>query len=167
MKKISAIFLCFICIVSLSGCRKKEQSPDFFKTNLPFICDVQIKYDTFSASGCLAYRNAAGATLEILSPQEISGIIFEYSGEQINASYKGISFSLNDSAATPAAKLIFSALSTASHKAAMTDGEKLFLTGKTDSTSWELYFDNKSGEIEALYCPSLDLEVGFKNFEFI
>ena len=152
------------------SCGKKDKAEREIYTNIPFTCTADINYDTLSLQGKLTYRNAAGATLEILSPDSLSGLIFEYNGEDISASYNSISFPLGSlgSSLPSAARLIFSSLVYASsHSETMDAGEQFKISGRLDSAEYQLYFNKKSGYLEKFICPSLKFEAKFKDFKFL
>ncbi len=152
------------------SCAKKDKEEREIYTNIPFTCTAEITYDTLSLEGKLTYRNAAGATLEILSPDSLSGLIFDYNGQEIAASYKGISFPLGslNSSLPSAAKLIFSSLVYASSQRETKDaGDQFKITGRLDSAEYQLYFNKKSGYLEKFICPSLKFEAKFKDFKFL
>ncbi len=168
-KSIPAVFVVLVLLFSVS-CGKKEEKPQSLQTNIPFTCTAQINYDTLSLEAKLTYRNAAGATLEVLSPDTLEGLIFEYDGENTTASYKGLSFSLAElnSALPSAARLIFSSLASASSEKNTDDaGDSFKISGSLDSAPYTLYFDKKSGYLEKFSCPSLKFTAEFKNFKFL
>ncbi len=170
MKKSIPAFFVVIALLFSVSCSKKEEKPQNLQTNIPFTCTAQINYDTLSLETKLTYRNAAGATLEVLSPDTLQGLIFEYDGENTTASYKGLSFSLAElnSALPSAARLIFSSLSYASTENNTEDsGEQFKISGSLDSAPYSLYFDKKSGYLEKFSCPSLKFTADFKDFKFL
>ncbi|MBQ8868565.1 MAG: hypothetical protein IJ027_02445 [Oscillospiraceae bacterium] len=168
-RSITALFTILVLLFSVS-CGKKEEEPQSIQTNVPFTCTAQINYDTLSLEAKLTYRNAAGATLEVLSPDTLKGLIFEYNGENTTASYKGLSFSLAElnSALPSAARLIFSSLASASSEKNTEDaGDSFKISGNLDSSPYTLYFDKKSGYLEKFSCPSLKFTADFKDFKFL
>lgn len=168
-RTIPAVFVILVLLYSVS-CGKKEEKPQSLQTNVPFTCTAQISYDTLSLEAKLTYRNIAGATLEVLSPDTLQGLIFEYDGENTRASYKGLSFSLAElnSALPSAARLIFSSLASASSEKNTEDaGDSFKISGRLDSAPYTLYFDKKSGYLKKFSCPSLNFEANFKDFEFL
>lgn len=169
LRKITAFLIVFVLLLSVS-CGKKESSGQELYTTRPFTCIAEISYDSLSLEAKLTYRNAAGATLEVLSPDSFEGLIFEYNGEETRAFYKGISFSLGslNSSLPSAAKLIFSSLVYASNQKDTRDsGEHFVISGRLDSAQYELYFNKKSGYLEKFICPSLNFEAKFKDFKFL
>ncbi|MBQ8337936.1 MAG: hypothetical protein IJY33_02200 [Oscillospiraceae bacterium] len=168
-KSIPAFFIVLVLLLS-SSCSKSSGKPQSLQTNIPFTCTAQINYDTLSLEAKLTYRNAAGATLEVLSPDSLQGLIFEYDGENTTASYKGLSFSLAElnSALPSAARLIFSSLASASTEKNTEDaGDSFKISGSLDSVPYTLYFDKKSGYLEKFSCPSLKFTADFKDFKFL
>ncbi len=169
MKKITVFFAIFVLLLSVS-CGKKEGEKQEIYTNIPFTSIAEIDYGDLSLEAKLTYRNAASATLEVLSPGSLSGLIFEYNGEEVSASYNGISFALGslNSSLPSAAKLIFSSLISAANQKNTQDAGELFLvSGSIDSTPYQLYFNKKSGYLEKFVCPSLKFTAKFKDFKFL
>ena len=169
MKKIAALFVVFVLSLCVS-CAKSEGEKREIYTNLPFTSLVEINYGELSLEARLTYRNAASSSLEVLSPDSLEGLIFEYNGEETRAFYKGISFALGslNSSLPSAAKLIFSSLISASNQNNTHDaGDQFIISGKLDSASYQLYFNKKSGYLEKFVCPSLKFEAKFKEFKFL
>ena len=170
MRKALAAFFVILILLFAVSCGKKEEKPQSLQKSLPFTCTAQIDYDGLALKARLTYRNAAAATLEVLEPDTLEGLIFEYDGENVNAKYKGMSFSLSElgSALPSAARLIFSSLSSASSEKSTEDaGEQFKISGRVDSASYELFFNKKSGYLEKFSCPSLNFEANFKEFKFL
>ncbi len=169
MKKITAFFVVFVLFLCVS-CGKKEEIPQSLQTNIPFTCTAEISYDTLTIEAKLTYRNAASATLEVLSPDSLEGLVFEYDGENTTAKYKGLGFSLSElgSSLPSAARLIFSSLSSAASEKNTEDaGEQFTVSGRLDSAPYRLYFNKKSGYLEKFSCPSLKFTAKFKDFKFL
>lgn len=167
MKKALSIFLVFI-LFSFSSCTARGKESAHINTNAPFTCTAQINYDSLLFECRLTFRNAASASLEFLEPSEVAGLVFELTSDGVSAKYKGLSFSLPDSAANSAANLIFSSLSSADSKTPISQSSDQFIIkGELSGKEYSLVFDSKSGELKALYADSLNFKAEFKNFKYL
>ena len=168
-RKIAVFILIAFTILSLCSCKSEQEQRISYK-NYPFCCNAKIEYGELIAEGKLTYRNSAGCTLELLSPNTFSGVIFEFDGEQITVHYKGISFPMSETSdqTYSAAKLIFSSISNAETQSqTQIKGNEILISGNVGSTQYQLRFDKKSGFLTSLYAKSIDFYVEFVDFEFL
>lgn len=172
MKKVFLSFAAVLLFALPISCTETPTTQQLPQTDRPFSSTVEISYGDFSAEADLTYRNSAGAVLEIIAPQNLEGLIFNFNGETLNAEYKGISYPLSDTngQAVSAARLIFSAIANAATSKDTkidTQTNEFSVSGSVSSLEYEMRFDKTSGAIKSFSVPEQNLKATFTNFKFL
>ena len=173
MKKILALLLCGIMLLSLSACNigkeKKTAAPDLNKL---FSCTADISYGDFKASATMKRLGNSMWDVEFVSPASLAGVKLSYNGEEIKASYKGLTFSIPKDAAPVKGVLsmIFKSIDKSAEKVDMPfkekDGIKLF-SGESDQGDFTISMDKSNGSLVAFEIPSKKLDVKFADYKVI
>ena len=173
MKKITFSVLLVLAVFFFSACSQgKEEKQSVPTTDRPFSSSISIAYKDLSYKANLTFRNSASATLEITSPENISGLIFTLSNDNLSARYEGLDFPLDtlDSRTKTAAGMLFSAIANAgASKNVKVDREKneFSVSNKIYSYKYTMIFDKTSGAIKSFSVPDEELFISFSNFSFL
>lgn len=158
MKKILVLPLMF---VFLCGCSKKSTVAPIvndisFEAEIEydesqFICDVIIEENVFD--------------ITVTEPQNISGLRFVLSGDEVTVDFEGILYSkaIDDLSDNSVSKILFKVFSDINNgKFAEYDGENCKISGKTDDYEYDFTFSPSGLPID-LEIDDLDLIIDFKN----
>ncbi len=172
MKKTLVFAAVFCILLLLVSCSKPEAKENLPQTDRPFSAVIDIDFKDFKSTANLTFRNSAGATLEIVSPEEISTLVFTLSGEDISAQYKGLDFPVSElgEQSVSAARLIFSAISSAGNSKdakISSDKNEFTVSGSASSYEYKMNFDMTSGAIKKFTVPSQNLSAVFRDFKFL
>lgn len=169
MKKILALILCCAFIFcSCSG--KKAVAPKSKFSENPFSCTAEINYSGEVFKAEISCQNSANASLKIVEPASVSGLMFKCTNGEFSANYMGLEFPIEKlgSSAVSIAELIFSALRKPeiSNKFLRDSKSKeLYLEGEIGSKKYRLTLDENNGAPKQFKVYGMDFEVKFSNFE--
>lgn len=135
----------------------------------PFSAKATVKLRDITISGDINKTDTGCATMTVLSPPSLKGISFQYDGQDIKASYHGMSVKLNADSklAGGIIKLIVSAIDKAASNNGVSikqSGDALTVSGDSDGTKFSVKFDRKSGSIAQISMPDLEAECSFEDF---
>lgn len=111
-------------------------------------------------------------TISVIEPDTLNGLTIAYNGDDITTSYKGMSFTMDDSSvvATSIGKIILSAINKASSPSGvevkMLDSS-IVIDGETDQGRFSITLDKNNGNIVSLNVPNLDFICNFDEFLWI
>lgn len=169
MKKIIRLAFAFFAVISITSCSavggKEGSSPNGL--GKPFTASVNIVLDEMNAEGKITRFGKEMWDIEFSSPNTISGVLLSFADGNVEASYKGLAFSVPQSALP--IKSMMSNLISASEKLASADtlsgNEKdgnLEIEGKLDGGEYILTVD-KNGNILEFKMPNNKLTMSFSD----
>lgn len=169
MKKIIPVFMSFIMIVSMCACSGSGKSVAFtHKLNEPFVAMAQIQYGDQEAEASFRRYGKANWDVEFSAPNTLAGVILSYRDNKVDASYKGLSFSVPKTALP--VKSIISVFIEVADSIAETDEinavEKdgvMEIEGEIQQGKYTLKLD-KNGGLSEFSMPNLDLKITFSDF---
>jgi predicted small lipoprotein YifL len=169
MKKYFIVFLSIVMMISICACGGKNSVKFEPKLNKAFTVNAQIKYDGQDSQATIKRLGKANWDVEFSSPDTLSGVLLSYRDDNVEASYKGLSFSVPKSA-LPLKSIISSLITVideAAEKPEITGEEKdgiINVEGENQQGKYTLKMD-KSGNLVGFVMPNLNLEITFTDFQ--
>lgn len=169
MKKIIPVFISFILVLSLCACSGGGKSVKFtHKLNEPFVTIAKIQYGDQEVEGSFRRYGKANWDIEFSSPNTLAGVILSYRDDKVDASYKGLSFSVPKTALpiksiiSAFIEVVDSLAETEELDATEKDGF-MEVEGELQQGKYTLKLD-KDGCIAEFAMPNLELKITFTDF---
>lgn len=169
MKKIIPIFLSVFLIISMCACSSGGKNVKFSpKLNEPFVVTAKIQYGDQESDASFRKYSKANWDIEFSSPNTLSGVILSYRDDKVDASYKGLSFSVPKTA-LPIKSIISTFIDVADSTAYLPEIEAtekeglMIIEGETQQGKYTLKLDN-SGGLSEFSMPNLELKIVFTDF---
>ena len=169
MKKIIPIFLSVFLIISMCACSSGGKNVKFSpKLNEPFVVTAKIQYGDQESDASFRKYSKANWNIEFSSPNTLSGVILSYRDDKVDASYKGLSFSVPKTA-LPIKSIISTFIDVADSTADLPEIEAtekeglMIIEGETQQGKYTLKLDN-SGGLSEFSMPNLELKIVFTDF---
>lgn len=169
MKKIIPIFLSVFLIISMCACSSGGKNVKFSpKLNEPFVVTAKIQYGDQESDASFRKYSKANWDIEFSSPNTLSGVILSYRDDKVDASYKGLSFSVPKTA-LPIKSIISTFIDVADSTADLPEIEAtekeglMIIEGETQQGKYTLKLDNSSG-LSEFSMPNLELKIVFTDF---
>lgn len=169
MKKIIPIFLSVFLIISMCACSSGEKNVKFSpKLNEPFVVTAKIQYGDQESDASFRKYSKANWDIEFSSPNTLAGVILSYRDDKVDASYKGLSFSVPKTA-LPIKSIISTFIDVADSTADLPEIEAtekeglMIIEGETQQGKYTLKLDN-SGGLSEFSMPNLELKIVFTDF---
>lgn len=169
MKKIIPIFLSVFLIISMCTCSSGGKNVKFSpKLNEPFVVTAKIQYGDQESDASFRKYSKANWDIEFSSPNTLSGVILSYRDDKVDASYKGLSFSVPKTA-LPIKSIISTFIDVADSTADLPEIEAtekeglMIIEGETQQGKYTLKLDN-SGGLSEFSMPNLELKIVFTDF---
>lgn len=169
MKKFVVLLLSSVMMLCLCACGGKSNVKFEPELNKAFTVSAQIKYDDQEYLASMTRFGKDNWDVEFSSPNTLAGVLLSYRDDKVEASYKGLSFSVPKSA-LPLKAIISSLIDVVDTTAEMPEisGEekdgKILVEGETEQGRYTLKMD-KSGTITGFSMPNLSLEMTFTDFQ--
>lgn len=167
MKKLfsSVFILLSLCLVSCSAPMPTAQSRQN-NLNSPFSSEITLTLDKLTAEGNIKRYGDSEWEIEFESPNTLSGVNLAFSQGNVNASYKGLSFSVPKSALPVKAMLVnlIEAVDTNARSEELkgSDNEGMLkISGTLEGGDYVLTVDG-NGNISSFDMPNNLLEISFK-----
>lgn len=172
MKKLfSSVFILFA--FCLASCSAPMQSTQSRQNNLdsPFSSEVTITLDKLTAEGVIKRYGDSEWEVEFSSPNTLSGVNLAFNQGNVNASYKGLSFSVPKSALPVKAMLVnlIDAVDTNARSEELkgSDNEGMLeISGSLEGGDYVLIVDG-NGNISSFNMPNNLLEMNFSEVQSI
>lgn len=137
----------------------------------PFDAKATIRMKDLVMTADINKTAANQLTLKVNEPATLQGMAFQYDGQNITVSYRGLSVKLDGDSklVSSIASIIVNSIDKASSPSGVDvriDGGALILSGQSDSGRFELALDRKNGSMASLSVPELDFECHFDDFLF-
>lgn len=171
MKKLfSSAFILTLCLASCSAPIQTTQSRQN-NLNSSFSSDVTITLDKLTAEGTVKRMGENEWEVEFSSPNTLSGVNLAFSQGNVNASYKGLDFSVPKSALPVKAMLVnmIEAVDTNARAEELKGSDKdgIFqIAGSLDGGDYVLMLDS-SGNIKSFDMPNNLLKIDFSEVKMI
>ena len=169
MKKIIPIFLSVFLIISMCACSSGGKNVKFSpKLNEPFVVTAKIQYGDQESDASFRKYSKANWDIEFSSPNTLSGVILSYRDDKVDASYKGLSFSVPKTA-LPIKSIISTFIDVAVSTADLPEIEAtekeglMIIEGETQQGKYTLKLNN-SGGLSEFSMPNLELKIVFTDF---
>ena len=166
MKKIAVSFISlFFMMLSLCACGGKGDTKCVPDLNKPFCLNAEIDYDGLISEAKFQRNGNADWKIEFSSPNTLSGVILTFKDSNVEASYKGLSFSVPKSA-LPLKSIISTFIDitdTVAGQPEITGTEKndmVVTEGDAELGKYEMCFD-KNGCLTEFSMPNLNLSIKF------
>lgn len=137
----------------------------------PFDAKARIKMQNMDISADINRTSEKCITIKINEPSSIKGMAFSYNGEDITASFKGLTATLDENSklVSSMAEIIVNSLDKAAEKEGVgvsLDGGAVLIDGKGESGEFQIRLDKNDGSLATLSLPELDFECRFDDFIF-
>lgn len=156
-----------------SGCRKAEAPSKEIQQDLsqPFTATATVRLDQMTLTADVNKTSPQKFTLKVSEPKSLEGLTFDYNGEKIGVSFKGMSVDIADDSLTAKimAGLILKSINAASEESGVTVVQQdngLLIQGENENGDFEILLDRENGSILKVNMPDLDLECSFSDFLF-
>lgn len=169
MKKIATSFIISIFMaISLCACGGKGDTTCKPDLNKPFCITAHMEYDGITADAVIKRMARANWDVEFSTPNTLAGVLLSFRDTNVEASYKGLNFSVPKSA-LPLKSILSSFIDIIDkivEQPEITGEEKdneIITTGETELGKYTLKFD-KNGCITGFEMPNLNLVITFSDF---
>ena len=169
MKKVVVLLVSFVMMIGLCACGSKNNVKFEPKLNKAFTVSAQIKYDDQEYQASIKRLGKANWDVEFSSPNTLAGVLLSYRDDNVEASYKGLSFSVPKSA-LPLKAIILSLIDVVDTTAELPeisgeekDGE-ILVEGELEQGKYTLKMD-KTGVLIGFSMSNLNLEIIFTDFQ--
>ncbi len=166
MKKSAVSFIfTVVFMLSLCACGSKGDTKCTPNLNKSFCINAEIDYDGLISEAKFQRNGNASWTVEFSSPNTLAGVILSFEDTNVEASYKGLSFSVPKSA-LPLKSIISTFISEADKMAQQPEimgeekDEKIVTEGETELGKYEMSFD-QNGCLAEFAMPNLNLKIKF------
>ena len=169
MKKFTASVLLFITILCLAACNVPLKKTSARQNGLDsaFTANAVIELEKLRAEGIVKRFGENSWEIEFSSPNSLSGVTLKFAEGTAEASYKGLSFSVPQSAVPVKAMMLnlIRAVDENAHLEQLKGSEKddsLEVSGDTDGGSYTLTVDS-SGMLKGFSMPNYKLNMTFSD----
>ena len=166
MKKVVVLLVSFVMMIGLCACGSKNNVKFEPKLNKAFTVSAQIKYDDQEYQASIKRLGKANWDVEFSSPNTLAGVLLSYRDDNVEASYKGLSFSVPKSA-LPLKAIISSLIDVVDTTAELPGEEKdgeILVEGELEQGKYTLKMD-KTGVLIGFSMSNLNLEIIFTDFQ--
>lgn len=168
MKKCIIVFLSIIMMLGLCACGNKTDAKVTPQINQMFTVSTQIMYNDNEYQAIVKRLGDANWDIEFSSPNTIAGVLLSYRDNNVEASYKGLSFSVPKSA-LPVKAIMTTLIDVVDSQAKNSEiaGEVkdgiLNVEGETEIGKYVLKLDSE-GKLAGFNMSGLNLEMTFTDF---
>lgn len=171
MKRLIAFAAAFLTSICLAACsvpvKEKAESPNGL--NSSFSSSVSVALDEMNAEGTVKRFGNGMWEVEFSSPNTLSGVMLSFSEGNVTASYKGLNFSVPQSA-LPVKAMMLNLITAADDLAKneeLSGREKdgmIEISGSLDGGEYTLTVDKK-GNIASFSMPGSKLKMNFSDVQ--
>ena len=173
MKRLVTLAFTGIMFLSMTGCKTPSSETGTAENglNTAFQTETEITLDQMKASGVLCRFGEGMWEIEFDSPNTLSGVKLEFTDGTSTASYKGLSFSVPQSA-LPVKSMMSNLISVADELARQeklsgeSENGEIKISGNLESGEYILTAD-KSGNLKRFEMPNMKLVMEFSEMSEI
>lgn len=168
MKKYISVFLSFILVLSLCACGSKSSVKFQPKLGSAFTVNAQIVYGEQESVAVVKRLGMSSWDIEFSSPNTLAGVVLSYRENNVEASYKGLSFSVPKSA-LPLKAIILTLTDVVDSMSQLDEIEceekddSFIYEGENEQGKYVLEMD-KNGCLSKFTMKNLNLEITFTDF---
>lgn len=171
MKRLIAFAAAFLTSICLAACsvpvKEKAESPNGL--NSSFSSSVSVALDEMNAEGTVKRFGNGMWEAEFSSPNTLSGVMLSFSEGNVTASYKGLNFSVPQSALPVKAMMLnlITAADDLAENEELSGREKdgmIEISGSLDGGEYTLTVDKK-GNIASFSMPGSKLKMNFSDVQ--
>lgn len=168
MKKYISVFLSFILVLSLCACGSKSSVKFQPKLGSTFTVNAQIVYGEQESAAVVKRLGMSSWDIEFSSPNTLAGVVLSYRENNVEASYKGLSFSVPKSA-LPLKAIILTLTDVVDSMSQLDEIEceekdgSFIYEGENEQGKYVLEMD-KNGGLSKFTMKNLNLEITFTDF---
>lgn len=168
MKKYISVFLSFILVLSLCACGSKSSVKFQPKLGSAFTVNAQIVYGEQESAAVVKRLGMSSWDIEFSSPNTLAGVVLSYRENNVEASYKGLSFSVPKSA-LPLKAIILTLTDVVDSMSQLDEIEceekddSFIYEGENEQGKYVLEMD-KNGCLSKFTMKNLNLEITFTDF---
>lgn len=168
MKKYISVFLSFILVLSLCACGSKSSVKFQPKLGGAFTVNAQIMYGEQESAAVVKRLGMSSWDIEFSSPNTLAGVVLSYRENNVEASYKGLSFSVPKSA-LPLKAIILTLTDVVDSMSQLDEIEceekdgSFIYEGENEQGKYVLEMD-KNGGLSKFTMKNLNLEITFTDF---
>lgn len=168
MKKYISVFLSFILVLSLCACGSKSSVKFQPKLGSAFTVNAQIVYGEQESEAVVKRLGMSSWDIEFSSPNTLAGVVLSYRENNVEASYKGLSFSVPKSA-LPLKAIILTLTDVVDSMSQLDEIEceekdgSFIYEGENEQGKYVLEMD-KNGCLSKFTMKNLNLEITFTDF---
>ena len=168
MKKYISVFLSFILVLSLCACGSKSSVKFQPKLGGAFNVNAQIVYGEQESAAVVKRLGMSSWDIEFSSPNTLAGVVLSYRENNVEASYKGLSFSVPKSA-LPLKAIILTLTDVVDSMSQLDEIEceekdgSFIYEGEDEQGKYVLEMD-KNGGLSKFTMKNLNLEITFTDF---
>ncbi len=159
------------CMVLSIGCAKSggKDASAAQKLGGSFSTEMTMTMDDFTATGTLTRMGEGTWNVSFTEPASLAGVMLDFTGGEVNASYKGLAFSVPQTA-MPAKSVLYQLIQvvdTLAQQKEITgeaDGEYVEVAGELEGTPYILKL-TKSGDLAAFEVDNMDANLQFAKFQ--
>ena len=168
MKKYISVFLSFILVLSLCACGSKSSVKFQTKLGGAFTVNAQIVNGEQESAAVVKRLGMSSWDIEFSSPNTLAGVVLSYRENNVEASYKGLSFSVPKSA-LPLKAIILTLTDVVDSMSQLDEIEceekdgSFIYEGENEQGKYVLEMD-KNGGLSKFTMKNLNLEITFTDF---
>ena len=133
----------------------------------PFDAQATINVQGITLTADVNKTDYQKCTIVVNEPKSLGGMRFQYDGNKMNVTYKGMSVDINDKVAGSVAKILVDTIDTVSPELdlVLEDG-LLVVSSENEMGEFNITLDEENGNIVSINVPNLDFECNFDDFIF-
>lgn len=171
MKRLVISVCMLFTVLLMTGCGSKTKM-ESAKANLDsaFECDMKIFYDDSEFDGKLTRMGMGEWETCFTAPDSLDGVMLSFSGKDVTASYKGLSFTVPKKA-LPIKSILTNLMNVVDELAAAGELEctgkngVMVSKGETEGGEYELSIDAETGCISGFEMKNVGVKMEFENVE--
>ncbi len=165
------VFIAIFAITTFIKPQKDAQRQISTTLHKPFDAKATIKMKDLVMEADINKTDIGACTIAITDPKQLKDMKFQYDGEDVKVSYKGLGVKLNENSklVSSLASIIVNSIDKAASSSGVDvkiDGKTLIVSGKSDSGKFNIVLDKTTGAIMSLSLPELDFECNFTDLIF-
>lgn len=169
MKRFLIVLMMMTAIMLTSCTGKTTMKSAESDLGSPFECDMKMIFEDSEFGGKIRKTDAGIWEADFTSPDTLDGVVLSFNGNDVTASYKGLSFTVPKKA-LPVKSVLLNFISAAESIAASeeTEGTEndgiMLIKGENESGEYTLGLDAKTGDLCSFEMKNFGVKMKFENF---